>query len=633
MPVPPAGDREVWDAVDPATKDALLADAAAELDRPAPVLRASDWARAFRDGVRTAYEDRARALRTRTALFVLAAVLADESAPAGAPPAAAPFLDAAADGLTALAEASTWCWAPHDLFTARRAEVVPDPDEPYLDLGAAEVAALLAWADHVLGARLDARVPGLRRRLRREVRQRVFEPFTAIRDWHWLGLDGDAHNWNPWIHSAVLVCALLLADDEAERARLVRLVLLGLDHFAAALPDDGGVDEGVAYWWHGACRLLESLDLLAAVGGPALDLRGLPVLAELVRFPHRMHLGGPWYVNVGDGPARLTDAQPWHVLFHWGRRLGDAAVSGHAVARARSRGVRARPEDGLGRALAGLCDPDWRTAVTARGGPDGPGGSGPGPAAGDGDRGGWLSREVWLPRVQVLVARQDAGTAAGLTVAVKGGHNAERHNHLDVGSYWVALDGEPVVVDAGQPTYTAASFGPDRYDAWPLRSGWHNVPDPGAEQRPGAEHRARDVRAGTGGGDTLWSAELGAAYPAGVLRGWRRCVRLVRGGTPHVLVEDTPEGFTGVARLNHLLSGDVALAEGRAVVQTRTGGVLRLVWDPARLTASVEVRELDDPLLRQSWGRRLTRLTLRAEVQAAGEGPAGPLWVRIERAG
>ncbi len=70
---------------------------------------------------------------------------------------------------------------------------------------------------------------------------------------------------------------------------------------------------------------------------------------------------------------------------------------------------------------------------------------------------------MWFPSTQVLLARPAAGSAAGLTLAVKGGHNGEHHNHNDVGSVVVALGGVPVLVDAGRPTYTAQTFGPDRY--------------------------------------------------------------------------------------------------------------------------------------------------------------------------
>lgn len=595
--VPDVRDRAVWDAVD---RIAVLEEARNSTGRPLPIPTATAWARTFRDGVRTDYEDAARELRDRVTSLVLGAVLTGEVAPA-ADHGVLPFLDGAIDGLSALAEMTTWCWAPHDRHTAERGDVLPDPDDPFLDLGAAEVASLFAWADHVLGPHLDVRAPGLRRRLRREVDLRVLTPFERVRDWHWLGSNGDAHNWNPWIHSAVLAAALLLVTDDERRLRLVRLVVEGLDHYVAVLPGDGGVDEGVAYWWHGACRLLEALDLLAETTG--LDARDLPVLAPLIRFPHRMHLGGDAYVNAGDAPARLPRAQPWHVLHRWGERLGDADVRAHALSRARASGRLVWPESGLGRALAGLADERWRLAVAAE------------PAS------TWFAREEWLPRVQVLVARETAGTSAGLTLAAKAGHNGERHNHLDVGSFWIAVDGVPVVADAGQPTYTAASFGPDRYRAWPLRSEWHNVPEPGAPQQPGETHGARDVHADLTAVSTGLSADLAGAYPDGLLRRWIRTVRLVRAAEGAcVLVDDDGPG----ARLRHVLAGDVELGDGEAIVSRGGSRILRLSWDPLVAVPELEWRELDDPLLRAAWGERLARLTLVKRD--------GPIRVRMERA-
>ncbi|MGW1432586.1 heparinase [Streptomyces sp. NPDC002431] len=609
--------REVWDAVPEEIRDRMLADAEAELGRPEPRLTAGAWARAFRDGNRGAYEDAAWALQERVSLLVLAAVLADEDAGAADGPGACPFLDAAIDGLVSFTEASTWCWAPHDRFTADRGELVPDPDDPCLDLGAAEVASLLAWADHVLGPRLDHRMPGLRRRLRREVEHRVLLPFERRRDWRWIGTEGDANNWNPWIHGAVLTAALLLCEDDARRARLVRLVVAGLDHYVVTLPDDGGIDEGIAYWWVGACRLMEILDLLAGVGGPALDARRLPLLGELLKYPQRMHFGGDWYVNVGDAPARLSPEQPWQVPFRWGLRLGQPATAAHALAGARRRRDAAPPRAGLGRALTALADRRWCRAVVA--GPPEP--AAPEPPA------PWLAAHTWLPRLQILLARERASSTEGLAVAVKAGHNGEHHNHLDVGSYWVATDGRPLVVDVGRPTYTVRTFGPDRYADWPFRSDWHNVPDPGAPQQPGPGHRARDVQVELGPGAAGMTAEIGGAYPSGTVARWHRTVRLVRAdgeADAYVSVEDRWEDPGAGVALHHVLAGQVAYGEGWATVTGPGGGGLLMRWDPLVADAHVVRREIDDPELQRSWGDHLSRLTLTVRTP----GPQGLITVR-----
>ncbi|MCX5157869.1 heparinase II/III-family protein [Streptomyces sp. NBC_00264] len=617
--VPDVTCRAVWDEVPGAVRERVLEDAARELTRPEPRLTAGAWARAFRDGDRSAYEDAAWGLQERVSLLTLAAVLTGESADAREAPGTCPHLDAAIDGLVSFAEAGTWCWAPHERFAAERGDLVPDPDQPYLDLGAAEVASLFAWADHALGPRLDRRMPGLRRRLRREVERRVLLPFERRRDWRWIGADGGANNWNPWIHGAVLAAALLLCTDDARRARLVRLVVQGLDHYVATLPDDGGIDEGIAYWWVGACRLLEILDLLAGVGGSALDARQIPLLGKLLRYPQRMHFGADWYVNVGDAPARLTADQPWQVPFRWGRRLGQPETVAHALAGARQQHSAVAPRAGLGRALAALSDEDWCEALTA-GEPDA---SAP-----------WLAHETWLPRLQILVARETAGSADGLAVAVKAGHNGEHHNHLDVGSYWVAAGGRPLLVDVGRPTYTAQTFGPDRYAAWPFQSGWHNVPEPGVAQQPGPEHRARDVRAELGRGVSGMTADLGGAYPRGSLTGWDRAVRLVRSdGTtpPHVSVEDRWEGCGESVALHHVLAGLVELGQGRATVTAPDGSGLVMCWNPRDAAASVVRKELDDPLLTASWGVHLTRITLTVRSPGA-QGRLTVRWLLVDGA-
>jgi hypothetical protein len=277
--VPDLQNREVWDHRDPAAAAAILNEAAADRAKPWPHTLLSEYARYWRDGVRTAYEDRAGEVRRRTRTAVLAAVLTQE------------HVDEAADGLLLLCEQTTWCWAAHESFATARHEVLGDPDEPYLDLGAAETAEILAWADLVLGPALDERVPGLRRRMRREVRQRVIQPFLTDRRWHWLGLDGHLHNWNPWIHGHVLAAALLLELDPLE---VTDLVVDGLDRYLDAMPADGGCDEGYAYWWNGPARLAEALELLDRITEGAFAPWSCTPLSELARYPQR--------VALGDGP-------------------------------------------------------------------------------------------------------------------------------------------------------------------------------------------------------------------------------------------------------------------------------------------------------------------------------------------
>ena len=326
----------------------LTTQAAGEKGNPWPQPLVSHYARYFRDGNRTAYEGLVAARQQRLTRAVVMAATADR-----ADGGAAAWLDEVIDGAYLLCEQSSWSWAAHDDVFTRAGDVVPDRSRPYLDLGAGEVAAQLAWLDLVLGEQLDERAPGLRRRLRDETHHRVIRPFLDRLDWHWLGLDGDVHNWNPWIHSNIIAAALLLVDDPGLQARTIARCIEGLDRFLASIPADGAIDEGFAYWWNGAGRALEGLAVLEQATGGMLDA-DLPVIRALVAFPHRMHLGHRWFLNVADGPARAADGLPWDMLHRWAVRLGDAEAARHAAAFASP-----EPDStaGLGRVLHDLLAP------------------------------------------------------------------------------------------------------------------------------------------------------------------------------------------------------------------------------------------------------------------------------------
>lgn len=602
LPVPPATVRGAWsaaaDGVDALTLADILtrADRDLALDWPTPL--ASAAARVHRDGNRDVWEAAAFARQHRLSrAAVAAAVTLDER-----------WIDEVADGIVLLCEQSSWCWPAHDDSQRRHGAILATVTDPYLDLGAGEVVGQLAWIDHLLADQLDARYPGLRARMRHEARIRVLAPFVNRRDWHWLGLDGDVHNWSPWIQGNVLVAALRFLDaptEQAERAHVVELVIEGIDRYVAALPADGAIDEGYSYWWNGACRALEALDILCyATGGRLAAAALIPALRETVAFPHRMHLGGAWYVNHADGQARPSADQPWHSLFRAAQRVGDPDALAHAAShRVTGRPVASEAE-GLGRLLQGLTDPAWI-------------------AAGDADQrfASPLPAAVWLASVEVLVARERGGTSAGLTVAAKGGSNAEHHNHNDVGSFLVASNGVPVIVDAGRPTYTLATFGPDRYSAWAMQSTWHNVPEVrGVPQPAGRQHAAADVVADLTDDRSTLSLDLTAAYPAPGLVSWRRTVQLDRGQALVTIADawtlepwehgSAPETAEPPTSVRLLLAGDVVLGDGTALISPLDGGpAVRLRW-PAQIPAILTMRPLDDPMLSDVWGTSLTRLDL-----------------------
>lgn len=596
LPVPPASSRDVWDVttgrVDAVTVAALTEQARADLGRPWPWPSARAFARYWRDGDRLEYED---AVRLRQQRLSRAAVLAAVQGASGDPAA----LDEVADGMTALCEQSTWCWPAHDDTHEVHGAVVPTVTAPFLDLGAGEVVGQLAWVDHLLGDLLDDRYPGLRDRVRHEAAVRVLRPFVHRRDWHWIGTPGDVHNWNPWIHGNVVLAALQLAED-AQRDEVVALCLDGLAVYVDSFPADGAVDEGVDYWWNGALRALEALAVLRHASAGALG--AVPdQLRRSVAFPHRMHLGGDWYLNLADATARAEEDLPWQALHDVASQVGDEDARGHAAAQRVLGAPVASPGHGLGRLLRALVDEDWATA------------SGRSP----------LPQDAWFASTQVLLARQDAGSSEGLTLASKGGHNGENHNHNDVGTFVVALRGVPVVVDAGRPTYSAATFGPDRYDIWTMQSAWHNVPRVrGTDQAVGHDHGARDVDVQVGPDLSGTTMDLAAAYARDDVRSWRRRACLDR-RAGQVRVEDTwdqdPAVGSAPSVLHLLLAGQVEQSGTTLVVTALEGaGRVRVSFRPEPTSVRLVPRDMDDPVLSRVWGGGLVRATAMLEDSSSG---------------
>jgi len=138
--------------------------------------------------------------------------------------------------------------------------------------------------------------------------------------------------------------------------------------------------------------------------------------------------------------------------------------------------------------------------------------------------------DTWLPGIQVSCARVKAGSTGGFYFAAQGGHNAESHNHNDVGNFVVFLNGNPVLIDVGVETYTAKTFSSHRYEIWTMQSAFHNLPTiNGVMQAAGRQYEARDVSFHSDDAGAEFLADIAAAYPkeAGV-QTWKRSIRLDR---------------------------------------------------------------------------------------------------------
>ncbi len=386
---------------------------------------------------------------------------------------------------------------------------LPDTTEPVVDLFAAETAHTLAWALYLLEDRLDTVSPLLRPRLAREIDRRVLGPYLARDDFGWMGFTPRArrpNNWNPWINANVIAAALLVEPSADRRVQLVHKALQSLDRYLGPHPRDGSCDEGPAYWTRAGASLFESLELLHSASAGRIDEFANPVIGDIGRFIYRVRIAGDWFVNIGDADARVSIDRG--LAFRYGAAIGDPLLQALGASGATERDV-ALGDRSIGRALFSLFG--WEALAASR--------TLPTP----------LVRDTWLPDadLQMMTARDREGSAEGFFVAAWGGHNDQSHNHNDVGNALVFFDGQPVLVDAGRPTYTSQTFSSRRYEIWAMQSAFHNLPTVnGVMQAAGRAFAASNVAHTASQDSAELQLDISPAYPkAAGLTSWVRSVR------------------------------------------------------------------------------------------------------------
>jgi hypothetical protein len=587
-PYPVADDRAAWEAVPEQLRASYVENAARFAKSTWPPLPATVFLEYARNGNRSNFEHLSFERRERLASLVIGEVFENQGR----------FLDDIANGLWAICEESYW-GVPAHLGMQRKGTGLPDVAEPTVDLFSAETGSLLAWTVYLLGDRLDKVSPLLTERVHLEVDRRILTPNLQRNDFWWMGFgtDREINNWNPWINSNWLTAALILERNEEKRCRAVYKIMRSLDNFLNIYPEDGGCDEGPGYWGRAGASLFECLEMLHSATRGAINHYSSPLIRGIGQYIYKVYIKNDYYVNFADASGK-EDPEAG-VVYRYGRSIGDPVMSGFGAFLARRQHISDRPElheeGSLGRLLPDLLlAKELSTATPAEP----------------------LLRDCWLPDLQVMAARSYAESARGLYLAAKGGHNAESHNHNDVGNFIVYADGRPVLIDAGVGTYTAQTFSTQRYEIWTMQSAYHNLPSiNGCLQKEGREYRAGNVLYQADDAAATFSLDIAKAYPAEArVNSWVRSVSLLRGKS----VELSEKYSLGVLvkpitlSLMTPLRADASSPNEILLVDTKTGPELRIAisFDAARFRASVEEIPLSDARLRAVWGDRLARILL-----------------------
>jgi hypothetical protein len=583
-PYPAASDRTAWEALPVEFRREMIADGEAALKGSWPVLEASLLLQYVRIGNRSNYERVLAGRRERLRSLVLAECAEGKGR----------FLDEIANGVWTTCEESWWGYPAH-LNLQKEGHGLPNAYDPSIDLFAAEAGALLAWTDYLLRPQLAKVHKMIPERLAIEVERRILTPYEKREDFWWMGLAANRpmNNWNPWINSNCLTCVLLMATDPHRRARLAYKVVTSVDRFLDSYHDDGGCDEGPGYFGHAGGSLFDNLELLFGASNGAIDFYSAPLVREIGRYIYKVNIADDWYVNFADASARVSIGGD--LVYRYGKRIGDRNMQLLGAEAAQRHGLRGAS---LGRHLPALFNRKEIAAAPAR---------------------QPLVRDVWLPGIQVMAARMKEGLRDGLYVAAQGGHNAESHNHNDVGNFIVYANGKPAIIDVGVETYTAKTFSSRRYEIWTMQSAYHNLPTVnGAMQFASAAAAARNVSHKVDDAAAEFSLDIAGAYPreAGI-ETWRRTIRLDRRKN-EVEVRDAYVLQKDGGRV------ELTLMTPHEVKQTGSGeltfsGAVKVQFPPA-LTVAIEDVKTEDGRLKPVWGPVVRRVLLKAQgLPAKGE--------------
>lgn len=443
----------------------------------------------------------------------------------------------------------SWCVAAH--LPQNKEGFIGNPDAQ-IDLFAAETAETLA---EIVAIHPDIIHPFIQQQIRNLITERIFDPFLK-ESWWWETVQS---NWCAVCCGSIGMTALLLEQGERRRLLLDKADR-GLVNYLDSFGEDGACEEGIGYWVYGFGYYIYYIAMRKELD-PDYELKAevTEKLKKLAEFPRLVQMSENSFVPFSDVSARTLI--PTGLLSYLEQEFGTAMPALNQIT----------PLD---------FDNCYRFAHMSR-------------------NLWWTdsrifhislkNEAVYLSNRQWLLQRNE-----GCFFAVKGGNNEEKHNHNDVGSFILCVNGELFIADFGAGRYTADYFGEKRYEYIQTRSRYHNLPILNGREEictPENCHVEQVTVEGVVAGITM---ELGGMYSLPALKGFKRTI--VSDMTKkHIILKD----MVNAAEEMTIEEGFVTyfsprfVNEGKIILQGEKGQ-LCLSYDPTLLNYSQEELSLEN---------------------------------------
>ena len=573
--LPTYRDRDFWENIPETLRKDYILEAEDKLDYNWPVVKATDYLEIIRSG------DRRQSVYAEPRSALMALVMGELMEGKGR------FMDQIINGVWYYSEQTWWGWSAH-LPDPRG---LPDIHNPSIDLGVGEIANILSWTWHLFHNEFDEIHPLISQRLKDEIMQKAIIPYYEREDFWWMGFSGArrVNNWNPWTNHNMLTAILIMEDDQEKKTAGVQKVIRSLDIFLNQYPADGGCDEGPSYWGRAGASLYQNLDLLNLATNGKFNVYNEELIKNMGTFIYKAYISYPYFLNFADADA-TTGSRP-QIIYSYGKDIQDPVMQnfGAYLAKKQDWGNRI-PRGKIDEQLLQLLLLDEIEKAPAENA---------------------LIGDFWLPDIEVAGARDQEGSESGFYFAAKGGHNAESHNHNDLGTCVLYYNGNPCLIDLGRENYVAKTFSSRRYEIWTMQSQYHNLPKiNGIDQKEGRQYAAKNTSFSADSRKAVFSTDISEAYTeeAGVEK-WVRSYRLDRGKKFTVSDKYTLSKVgSDPSTLNFISSCKVSEIESGVLGLRGDGFSLVMEYDPKNVSASIEFIEVTDSSLKRYWPEGITRI-------------------------
>ncbi|RED47805.1 heparinase II/III domain-containing protein [Seonamhaeicola aphaedonensis] len=585
---PDYSNREAWDNLLGSHKVSLIENGEAYLDYEWQVVKATDYLDYSRTGNRQTMQDPYFDNQDAISALILAELAEGKGR----------FLDQIIDGIFMNCEMTSWVLSAHFKISSKEVKNhFPDVNENLIGLYSSQTGAMLSWAHYFFKNEFDKVNPLISDRIQFEVKKRILEPYMNMNYW-WTALPPyenkkpKVNNWNPWCNANLLQCFMLMENDKDKLAKAVYRSMQSVDMFINE-DKDGACDEGPGYWGVAAGKMYDYLSLLEKLTAGKISIFDKPEIKAMAEYVYRANVGKGWVVNFSDASAK-SKGNPYFV-YGFGKAVASQDMMQFAAYLKKE-----NPEINI--AYNRDIDRALRNATISK-------------VLEDTTPVFKTPEYSWYPKTEYCFMSNEEG----LFLATKGGYNQENHNHNDVGSFMFYVNATPIFIDTGVGSYTAKTFGPDRYTIWTMQSNYHNVPMiNGVAQSPGAIFKATNTRFNKN--KKTFTTDISKAYPESAeVTSWIRNYQLKKDG---LTIKDKFSLSETLApnQLNFMTWGKVNIDNpGKVSIQIEKEKI-DLFYNEQEFSIALESIPLNEKKLSGVWGATIYRLTLTAKsLQKEGE--------------